>query len=879
MNLSRASAILFLLLMFAGSAWAAPHKLRVSDPALAKSLVARGGRLVADYGGFQLVEADDSILTNLDENRVERRDDFDEIKLNAKTLNTRAAEILALRKTAGNFSGKHLRLVQFAGPVKPEWLAALAKHGARIVSYIPENACLIYGDAAAIARMQAWAGTNQFVQWEGDYTGDYKIHPAALSSDTFSIQMVDDPAANVATLTLIGQWQLAGAENEFTLLGCRNIIVRLPPDKLNLIAAQQDVVSIQPHFEPQKLDERQDQIIAGNLSGNLPSGPGYLAWLAGKGFTQAQFTNSSFAVDVSDSGIDNGTTSPGHFGLYTSGDTSQASRVIYNRLVGTAHSGSTLRGDDGHGTLNTHIVAGYDNFTNAFPHTDAAGYFYGLGVCPFVRVGSSVVFDPKTFTYPNYTNLQTQAYNSGARISNNSWGEPGMGGAYDSIAQAYDALVRDVGAAGQNRQMVIIFAAGNDGPGTRSVESPGSAKNVITVGASENVRSLTPANGGNDSLGNDGCSTADTGADSANDIASFSSRGPCQDGRKKPDIVAPGTHITGGVEQISPPPSPAGDGLAISTFTASGVCALPGKGTAGNTNNFFPLGQKFYTVSSGTSHSTPAVSGACALLRQFFINNTNAPPSPAMSKAFLMNSARYMTGASADDTLWSDSQGMGELNLGTAFDGARRILRDQLAIEKFTAAGQSHAYTGTVPDATKPFRVTLAWTDAPGSTSASKELVNDLNLTVTAGTNIFKGNVFNGAYSTNGGAADSLNNVESVFLPPGKATNFTVTVMAANISADAITNGGIVPEQDYALVIYNGAIAPPAFQSISVSNSLVTLQWSVNANFSYNVQFKNNLTDASWTDMTTNILATNSVFTVTNSAGAAQRFYRISSAQ
>jgi hypothetical protein len=60
---------------------------------------------------------------------------------------------------------------------------------------------------------------------------------------------------------------------------------------------------------------------------------------------------------------------------------------------------------------------------------------------------------------------------------------------------------------------------------------------------------------------------------------------------------------------------------------------------------------------------------------------------------------------------------------------------------------------------------------------------------------------------------------------------------------------------------------------------LVTLQWGVNANFNYNVQFKNNLSDASWTDVTTNILATNTVFTVTNSAGTAQRFYRISAAQ
>jgi hypothetical protein len=312
--------------------------------------------------------------------------------------------------------------------------------------------------------------------------------------------------------------------------------------------------------------------------------------------------------------------------------------------------------------------------------------------------------------------------------------------------------------------------------------------------------------------------------------------------------------------------------LALTTFTATGVCAL-------SNMNYFPLGQQFYTVSTGTSHSTPAVSGACALLRQYFINNTNVPPSPAMTKAYLMNSTRYMTGANANDNLWSNNQGMGELDLGTAFDGAARILRDQLPIETFTAAGQAHTYTGTVPEATKPFRITLAWTDAPGSTLASKELINNLDLVVTVGTNIYKGNVFNGQYSTNGGAADATDNVESVFLPAGKATNFNVTVTAAQISADAITNNGTLPEQDYALVIYNGAIALPAAQSISVSNNLVTLKWGVNANFSYRVQFKNNLSDTSWTDVTTNVLATNSVFTVTDSTGNAQRFYRVSAAQ
>src|SRR6185295_4076044 len=106
------------------------------------------------------------------------------------------------------------------------------------------------------------------------------------------------------------------------------------------------------------------------------------------------------------------------------------------------------------------------------------------------------------------------------------------------------------------------------------------------------VLSMSIANGGNNAAGNDGCSTADSGANSADDIATFSSRGPCSDGRRKPEIVAPGTHVTGGVGQTSPPPSPSGTGSALSCFKGTGVCALPGGGTVGSLSNFFPINQQ-----------------------------------------------------------------------------------------------------------------------------------------------------------------------------------------------------------------------------------------------------------------------------------------------
>ena len=810
------------LVLITGTALAGPHKIRVTDPALTRSLVAQGARIVAEYDSFQIVEAEESSLRPQDVVRVQSADRFNFIELNSRSLDTRAPAVRSLRKQLTSFDGKRLHLVQFVGPIKPAWRQALQQADAKIVAYIPQNAYLIYSDAAALTLLLARAEVASALQWDGPFLNGDKLRPDArfvdehgnarvLGTDTFTIQLVADAEANSNTLRLIDQWKLAPIRRRFEVLNQHNLTVSLPAERLTEIAAQPDVISIQPYFAPKKHDERQAQIVAGNLAGNQPSGPGYLAWLASKGFTQAQFDASGFVVDVSDSGIDNGTTTPGHFALYPLGDTSRSSRVAYSRLVGTPNPGSILQGCDGHGNLNTHLIAGYDALSGFLQHTDSGGFSYGLGICPFVKVGASVIFDPDEFTQPDSTSLQTQAYNSGARISNNSWGATN-GAAYDSDAQWYDALVRDVGESANNRGMVMVFVAGNEGlEGEHTINTPGTAKNVITVGASENVRSLSIAEGGNNAAGFDGCvDVPDSVADSADDVLDFSSRGPCSDGRMKPDLVAPATHVTGGVPQQSPPPSPTGTGSALPCFDAFSICALPGSdGTTSNPANFFPLNQEFYTVSSGSSHAAPAVSGASALLRQYFINRSLTPPSPAMTKAFLMNSARYLTGNNANDTLWSPRQGMGGLNLGTAFDGAPRLLRDQASMDNFTASGQTRTYSGNIADPSKPFRVTLAWTDAPGSTSAGQALVNDLDLTVTIGSQTYLGNVFSRASSVTGGTFDSLNNVESVFLPAGTSGAFTVTITAFNIAADGLAPNGTTPRQDFALVIYNSTNAVP----------------------------------------------------------------------
>ena len=669
------------------------HKLRVSDPAVGARIVAQGGRLIANYGSFQLYETA-RMSADLATNRaVEVREDYDQIRLNASVVDTRKAAGQGQALGAGSFSGKRLHLVQFAGPVLPACRAELEMAGVQIVSYFPQNAYLVYGDAAGLGRVQGLAAGWRHIQWAGSYLDDYKIHPAArtvdgkgrarvIGTDWFSIQLVADAAANPATLRLLDQLKLDAVQHPRSQTNYVDLVARLNARDLARVAAQPEVVSIQPYFPRSRFCERQDQIVAGNLSGDVPSGPGYLAWLEGKGFTQAQFDASGFVVDVTDSGIDDGTTTPNHFGLFSGGVVTNNSRVVYNRLEGTPNGGSTLMGCDGHGTLNTHIIGGYDDLAG-FPFADDSGYHYGLGVCPFVRLGSSVIFDPSSYTSPDFANLQSEAYESGARVCNNSWGAAASG-AYDFQCQEYDGLVRDAQPAGStyatdgNQEMTIVFAAGNSGSGAETIGSPGAAKNVITVGAAQNVQAFG---------GSDGSGVSDSDASNANEVAYFSSRGPCADGRHKPDIMAPGTHISGGVIQAA---NPGPDGTVDPCFNGSGISGGP----TGNDFPFFPAGQQFYSASSGTSQATPAVTGGCALVRQYFINNFTNPPSPAMTKAYLMNSARYMTGATASGTLWSDAQGMGEMNLGT-----RRSTGSRGCCGTRTAPGHVH---GKRADARSP---------------------------------------------------------------------------------------------------------------------------------------------------------------------------------
>jgi len=173
---------------------------------------------------------------------------------------------------------------------------------------------------------------------------------------------------------------------------------------------------------------------------------------------------------------------------------------------------------------------------------------------------------------------------------------------------------------------------------------------------------------------------------------------------------------------------------------------------------------------------------------------------------------------------------MGCIDLGMALDNMPRLLRDQVTDDEFSNTGQMREYSFTVANDTEPVRVTLAWTDAPGSTTGNA-YNNDLDLEVTAQGVTYKGNVFSKFVSTTGGSADPRNNVESVWLSAGAKGSITVTVTAANINSDGVPGDGDGTDQDFALVIYNaapGTPSPTTAPATGVTTNAATLNGSVN---------------------------------------------------
>ncbi len=194
------------------------------------------------------------------------------------------------------------------------------------------------------------------------------------------------------------------------------------------------------------------------------------------------------------------------------------------------------------------------------------------------------------------------------------------------------------------------------------------AKNVLTVGSVGDV-------------GWDGFSAADVR------LSSFSSMGPADDGRIKPDVVASGEYVE-------------------SSFTFS---------------------DDAYGTSTGTSHAAPAVAGATLLLQELQRRLRGAPLAAATMKALLIHTALDVGDSEGPD--YGFGWGLVRVPEAAAHVAAGQILEEVLS------SGETFTHAVELADG-EPLHVTVAWTDPPGAPSERllnsrvPVLVNNLDLWV-----------------------------------------------------------------------------------------------------------------------------------------------------
>lgn len=688
-----------------------------------------------------------------------------------------------------------LLLVQLQHAPDAATPAQLAAAGLQPLAYVPDNAFVVRAARPAGQIHAAW------LRWIGPFEPAYKLSgdldplidgrmpTAETSAPLANVRMLATPDAQPGALA---QAVAAAGGTTISMAGAL-LHVRLPAAALQRMAARDDVLWIEPAIPLRVTNDKASEIVG------VPAVR-----------QQLGLDGSGQIVAVTDTGLDVQERLSADFaGRVIRG----FSRQEMSPACGLYSNGATWSDANGHGTHVAGTLLGSgalsppgESFMGVAPKADM--------VVQAVSSGGGALD-----CLPDGDVFLEQAYNAGARVQNASFGGPteqsgdDAFGRYTTLDQAIDTFVW------QHPDHLLVTSVGNGGTDANgdgvvdddSVEQPATAKNVLSVGASESNRPPTSSACASNMpqnvcwgsmhfthapLANDFIS------DNPNGMAAFSGRGPADDGRIKPEMVAPGTNI-----------------ISSRSHDPSAYYAAPYN--------------QDYAYKSGTSMATPLVSGLAVLTRQWLAEQRGiGHPSAALIRALLLNGTtdispgQYGAGAQRDiPAAWPNNvEGWGRANIAASVgqgDPQRVWFADNAT---GLQTGQTTSYTLQI-SAGQPLRVTLSWMDYPSSPVALKALVNDLDLEVQTPTGVVQGNA-NASLPTNcrsAAGADRCNTTESIEIAAPQTGTYIVRVHAAVVAQGST--------QPFALVAGAAGIvaapAAPTLRSIgSDGGPLIALAWS-----------------------------------------------------
>ena len=735
-------------------------------------------RIIERYQGFVLVEVgEDKINELMQHYPAEDITELYTIRIGKRTIDTSQPRVDAKGKMRAHPaykgmkrlpSGPHHHLVQFIGPVKEEWLQAVKKAGGNPRAPYEDFTYIVSADTAALARITALP----CVRWAGHLPHADRIDPVALAKA--GRKPVDENAtlprtkvlADFYTVEFFAPQDLRAALPAIKKLGFQVAqqdakagvaVIKDPKAGTGSVKRLQDLSAIHGvRFIRQRAMKRTANDVAARIMGSR----------AALSTTDLGLSGEGEVVGICDTGIDTAdlnTIHPDFAGRIKKIMSYPITKDFASMVKNPGGDDGAADLDSGHGTHVTGSVLSSGAASLQIPGSTVPvrGLAHQAELV-FQAVEQEMQWkNPAYFqSYGRYllagipldlNNLFSDAYGQGARVHSNSWGG-GNPGEYDSQCEQLDRFIWE------HKDFCVLVAAGNDGTdrdgdgriNAMSVTSPGTAKNCITVGACESERLGFNANTYGAWWPSDypvAPYRSDPMADNPDQVVAFSSRGPTQDGRTKPDVVAPGTFILS---------------------TRSSMIAANNTAWAA-----YPPSKRYFYM-GGTSMATPLTAGAAAVVREYLRKKKGIQnPSAALVKAALIAGAARLAGYGAPGALMDNDQGYGRVDLDAILALQLPAVAVFVEITPGLRTGEVHTARIDIQSTDVPLRVVLAYSDYPGTS-----LVNNLNLILVAPDGRrYTGNQTAGAALT----TDLKNNVEAIYVPNPMPGGWTLQVVGSNI--------------------------------------------------------------------------------------------------